>query len=62
MKKTVLITGAAGGIGKQTALFFADKGWNVIATMLSLEEANDLKLHPNIQCYELNVIDRKSVV
>ncbi|WP_445718375.1 SDR family NAD(P)-dependent oxidoreductase [Flavobacterium sp.] len=61
MKKTVLITGAAGGIGKQTALFFADKGWNVIATMLSLEEADDLKFHPNIQCYELDVISTISI-
>ncbi|MEZ4604838.1 MAG: SDR family NAD(P)-dependent oxidoreductase [Desulfobacterales bacterium] len=28
-KKTILITGAASGIGRETALFFARKGWFV---------------------------------
>ncbi len=32
-KKTVLITGTASGIGMETALYFFDKGFNVIATM-----------------------------
>ncbi len=29
-KKTVLITGAAGGIGRATVNLFAEKGWRVI--------------------------------
>ncbi len=29
MSRTVIITGASGGIGKETALLFARKGWNV---------------------------------
>ena len=61
MKKTVLITGAAGGIGKQTALFFAKNGWNVIATMLYLNEAGELNNHDNIECYELNVACSESI-
>ncbi len=28
--RTVLITGAAGGIGRATVALFAEKGWNVI--------------------------------
>lgn len=28
--KTVLITGSSRGIGRETALYFASKGWNVI--------------------------------
>ena len=30
MNKTVLITGAAGGIGRATVHLFAEKGWRVI--------------------------------
>jgi NAD(P)-dependent dehydrogenase (short-subunit alcohol dehydrogenase family) len=33
MSKTVLITGTSSGYGKETAQFFLDKGWNVVATM-----------------------------
>ena len=28
--KTVLITGSSRGIGRETALYFASQGWNVI--------------------------------
>ena len=41
MKKCVLITGSSTGIGKATAKFFSDMGWNVSATMRTLEK-NDL--------------------
>lgn len=61
MRKTVVITGAASGIGKQTALFFAAKGWQVIATMLALEEAADLNDHSTISCYELDVTSTSSI-
>lgn len=30
MNKTVLITGASGGIGSAAAILFAEKGWNVV--------------------------------
>ena len=39
MAKTVLITGASSGFGKDTALLFKKKGWNVAATMRSPENA-----------------------
>ena len=28
--KTVLITGSSRGIGRETAIYFAQQGWNVI--------------------------------
>ncbi|KQS76389.1 SDR family oxidoreductase [Rhizobium sp. Leaf383] len=33
MTKTVLITGCSSGFGEAAAAYFADRGWNVIATM-----------------------------
>src|SRR5690606_20013725 len=31
--RTVLITGCSTGLGRTTALLFAESGWNVVATM-----------------------------
>jgi NAD(P)-dependent dehydrogenase (short-subunit alcohol dehydrogenase family) len=39
MKKTVFITGASSGFGKETVRLFHEKGWNVVATMRSPSEA-----------------------
>ncbi len=36
--KTILITGCSSGIGKAAARLFAERGWNVVATMRDSEE------------------------
>ncbi len=59
--KTVLITGAGGGIGKQTALYFAKNNWTVIATLLHLSEGEDFKDFPSIFCYEMDVTYSESI-
>ncbi len=59
--KTVLITGAGGGIGKLTSLHFAKNNWTVIATLLLASEGEDLKDVPNIFCYEMDVTSSESI-
>ena len=54
MKKTILITGASTGIGKVTALHFAQNGWNVAATMRSPEKDTELKNITGIKLYKLD--------
>mgnify|MGYP003637745240 CR=1 FL=1 len=59
--KNVIITGASGGIGKELALHFAKNNWNVIATMLCLEQGKELKELKNIHCYLLDVTSTESI-
>lgn len=61
IKKTVLITGASAGIGRATALYFARKGWNVIATMRSPENESELTNFNNIFVTHLNVEIKESI-
>ena len=59
--KTVLITGAGGGIGKQTALYFAKNNWTVIATLLHPSESEYFKDISTIFCYEMDVTSTESI-
>ena len=59
--KTILITGASSGIGKETARYFHEKGWNVIATMRNPEAAADLAGLGNLLVTRLDVTDSASI-
>ncbi|MEL7119610.1 MAG: SDR family oxidoreductase [Bacteroidota bacterium] len=61
MKKTVLITGASSGIGKATAQYFADQGWNVAATMRRPEKEKDLVETDALKLFRLDVQDQDSI-
>lgn len=63
-KKTILITGAASGIGRETALLFAGKGW--FAGVFDVNEAGLTSLEADIgkeNCFakEMDVSDPESV-
>lgn len=51
MKKTVLITGASRGIGRETAILFALKGYNVVANYCSSKDSA-LNLHQTLKNIE----------
>lgn len=57
----VLITGASRGLGKALALRFAHAGWQVAATMLDEAEAPELRQHPGITTFTLDVADLPSI-
>ena len=51
--KTVLITGTSAGIGKVAVQYFAQKGWNVAATMRNPEKGKEFtNLKPSM-CIDL---------
>lgn len=60
-EKTVLITGASSGIGQATALYFAERGWNVAATMRSPDKSDLGNSHPRIRTFRLDVTDDASI-
>lgn len=56
-KKVILITGASTGIGKATAIYFAQRGWNVVATMRNIRHISDFDPYPAIMPVQLDVTD-----
>ena len=59
--KTALITGTSSGIGRAAALYFAQQGWNVAATMRSPEKETELNKLPNVRVLKLDVTDAASI-
>lgn len=53
--KTIFITGASSGIGRTTAKHFAERGWNVVATMRSPEQESELITLDNVLVLQLDV-------
>ena len=66
MTKTVLITGASSGIGRATALYFQQQGWNVVATMRSpdkeTDRADSLAKLDRLICLKLDVTDHQTII
>jgi NAD(P)-dependent dehydrogenase (short-subunit alcohol dehydrogenase family) len=59
--KTVLVTGASSGIGRATAELFANRGWNVAATMRAPETSDLAASSDRIRLFRLDVTDPRSV-
>jgi NAD(P)-dependent dehydrogenase (short-subunit alcohol dehydrogenase family) len=60
-RKTVLITGTSSGIGRATAAHFAQRGWNVAATMRRPEATHPLASVPHTKLYALDVTSNDSI-
>ncbi|MCP4318053.1 MAG: SDR family oxidoreductase [Hyphomicrobiales bacterium] len=61
MSDTILITGASSGIGKATALYFQERGWNVVATMRNPDVGSDLKQLDNVLVLRLDVTVEETI-
>jgi len=61
MAKTILITGTSSGIGRANALYFAERGWNVAATMRDPLKADPVLQHPHISVFALDVTNADSI-
>ncbi|WAC13019.1 oxidoreductase [Dyadobacter pollutisoli] len=61
MKKTVLVTGASAGIGKATAIYLAQHGYNVYGAARRIEKMQDLNQY-GIKPVSLDVTSEESLV
>ena len=61
MTRTILVTGASTGIGAATARLFAERGWNVVATMRRPNEIPSFTSLRNLIVVRLDVQDRPSI-
>lgn len=62
MKQTVFVTGASTGIGKATAKLFAQKDWNVVATMRDPSKETELTQLSGVLVTRLDVQDQSSII
>lgn len=61
MKKSILITGGASGIGKAVALEFAKNNYEVIITDINTQDGQDLSKKENIQFLPCDLSDSKAI-
>jgi NAD(P)-dependent dehydrogenase (short-subunit alcohol dehydrogenase family) len=61
MPQTILITGSSSGIGQATAIYFAEKGWNVVATMRTPEKAGEWAKRSNLTLMRLDVLELETI-
>ena len=61
MSQTIFITGASSGIGKATAELFAERGWNVVATMRNPSDGSELASRDNVLVSRLDLLDADSI-
>lgn len=61
MSNTVLITGCSSGFGEAAAVLFAERGWNVIATMRRPDLTSELAKRSNVLVTRLDVQDLASI-
>ncbi len=61
MSRTILITGASSGIGKETAKLFASRGWNVVATTRAPAKEEELVEIENVLVTRLDVTDPETI-
>ncbi len=61
MKKTVFITGGAGGLGGVTAHFLADRGWHVFAADLKGEALDAIGRRARIEAIPIDVMDPATI-
>jgi 2,3-dihydro-2,3-dihydroxybenzoate dehydrogenase len=59
--KTVLITGAAGGLGNALVKLLSERGYHIIATDISLERLSGLNSHVNVVTKQVDVTDLEKV-
>jgi NAD(P)-dependent dehydrogenase (short-subunit alcohol dehydrogenase family) len=61
MSQTIMITGASSGIGRASAALFADRGWNVIATMRNPDDGAELAARDDVLVTRLDLLDSGSI-